>query len=359
MSSNEIFSTTLLSKRILPGALLAALGLGCVVVLRPFMAPILWATILAYATWPMYCRVRARFGRFNTAAALLMTLSVCCAVVLPVLWLLVLVRGELIEAFRQFAAFLAHGPHTVPAVIRDIPWIGERVQEGLDRYAADPATLLRELLEWTRGWAGNLKGLLGDVVRNLGKLLLAVLTLFFFYRDGDLIVAQARRVVRRFFDSRLDVYIAAAGAMTRAVLFGFVITAMAQGLIAGIGYQVVGLQASALLGALTGVLSTVPMLGTALVWAPIGVWLMFAGQAWKGFVLLAWGMLLVHPIDNVLRPLLISNATRVPFLLIMLGALGGLAAFGLVGAFVGPVLLGVAVAIWREWAAEDVAPTSL
>jgi len=103
------------------------------------------------------------------------------------------------------------------------------------------------------------------------------------------------------------------------------------------------------LGALTGLLSVVPVLGTAFVWGPIGIELLIAGHVWKGVILLAWGTLLVHPTDNVLRPLLISSAARVPFLLVMLGALGGLAAFGLVGVFVGPVLLGIAVAIWHDW----------
>jgi predicted PurR-regulated permease PerM len=79
---------------------------------------------------------------------------------------------------------------------------------------------------------------------------------------------------------------------------------------------------------------------------------MLAGHAWKGILLLMWGLLLVHPVDNLLRPLLISSVTRVPFLLVMFGALGGLAAFGLVGVFVGPVLLGIASAVWREWATD-------
>jgi predicted PurR-regulated permease PerM len=211
-------------------------------------------------------------------------------------------------------------------------------------------------MQWAQAWASNLTGVLGDIGRNLGKLLLAVLTLFFFYRDGHTLLTQTRRIIRRLFGERLDSYIRAAGVMTRAVLFGFVITAVAQGSIAGLGYLVVGLQAPALLGALTGILSLVPLLGTAFVWGPIGAWLLLTGHVWKGIALIAWGLLLVHPTDNVLRPLLISNATHVPFLLVMLGALGGVAAFGLVGVFIGPVLLGVSVAIWREWAVEDGTP---
>jgi predicted PurR-regulated permease PerM len=140
--------------------------------------------------------------------------------------------------------------------------------------------------------------------------------------------------------------------MTRAVVYGLLVTAVVQGAIAGIGYAVIGLTAPVLLGVLTGILSIVPLVGTAIVWVPVAIWLMVSGHLIKGIILLGWGALLVHPPENVLRPLLISNATRVPFLLVMFGALGGLAAFGLIGLFVGPVVLAIAMAVWREWAAR-------
>jgi predicted PurR-regulated permease PerM len=350
MSAPQLSATALISRRILMGGLLGLLLVACLIVLQPFLAPIIWAAILAYVTWPVYRRTRSPLGRFNNTAAFLMTLLVSCAVVVPVIWLLILVQDELVHAYRLFTNFLSQGPHALPPGLRDIPWLGTQLQEGLDRYATDPTALAREFVGWLQGWASNLTDVLGSIGRNLGKLSLAVLTLFFFYRDGDFLVHQIRHVLRRVADERLDPYIKAAGMMTRAVLYGFLITAFAQGLIAGIGYRVVGLQAPVLLGALTGLLSVVPVLGTAFVWAPIGIGLLIIGHIWKGVFLLAWGTLLVHPTDNVLRPLLISNAARVPFLLVMLGALGGLSAYGLVGVFIGPVLLGIAVAIWREWA---------
>ena len=298
-------------------------------------------------------------GRHDGTAAFLMTLLVSCAVVVPLIWLLVLLQDEFIRAYRLSADFLIQGPHILPAALRNVPWLGARLQEGLDRYATDPNALGREFVGWLQGWTSHLPDVLGSIGRNLGKVSLAVLTLLFFYRDGDSLIHQARHLLRRIADERLDPYLKAAGVMTRAVLYGFLITALAQGLIAGIGYRVVGLQAPILLGALTGLLSVVPVLGTAFVWGPIGIGLLIAGHLWKGVILLAWGLLLVHPTDNVLRPLLISNAARVPFLLVMLGALGGLAAFGLVGVFIGPVLLGVAVAIWHEWTDDPVATTRL
>jgi len=137
--------------------------------------------------------------------------------------------------------------------------------------------------------------------------------------------------------------------MTRAVVYGLLITGLLQGVIAAIGYWIVGLSAPVLLGFLTGMLSIVPIVGTAIVWIPAGVWLLSTGHVWQGIVILVWGAVLVYPADNVLRPILISSAVRVPFLLVMFGALGGLDAFGLVGLFLGPVILATGLAIWREW----------
>jgi predicted PurR-regulated permease PerM len=322
-------------------------------VLRPFLASILWAAILAYVTWPLYRRLRAPFRKFNNTAASVMTLLVVAGAIVPLFWLLVLIQHELVDAYRSVSAYLSQEPHELPPAIRNIPGFGSWLQAGVDRYASDPAALGREITSGLKDWKGELGALVGGLGRTVGKVFIALLTLFFFYRDGDSVVRQAHRVAKRFFDDRLGRFIRAAGVMTRAVVYGLIVTALAQGVIAGIGYWILDLEAPIVLGALTGLFSAAPLLGTAFIWAPLGVGLLLAGYTWKGVLLLAWGVLLVHPTDNVLRPLLISSVTRVPFLLVMFGAFGGLIAFGLVGVFVGPVLLGVASAVWLEWAAED------
>jgi len=313
----------------------------------------LWAAILAYVTWPIYCRLPALLRKVPTAAASLMTFLVAALVITPLFWLLVLIQHELLDAYRQFTAYLANGPHRLPNAIRDLPLLGAWMQDALDRYARDPTALGREVSDALKGRKGELGALIGGLSRNVGKLFVTLLTLFFFYRDGDSLVRQLRRVAGRLFNDQLNRFAYGAGVMMRAVVYGLLVTAVAQGLVAGLGYWVLGLEAPAALGMLTGLFSAAaPLFGTAFVWVPLALGLVVAGHTWKGLLLLAWGTLLVHPIDNLLRPLLISSVTRVPFLLVMLGALGGFAAFGLVGVFVGPVLLAVASVVWREWAAE-------
>jgi len=282
-----------------------------------------------------------------------MTLVLTCAVILPALWLFVLIAGELVSVYRLLEALFAENHLVLPEIIRRIPWFGEQLQQQLDRFSVEPAGLGKQVATWAHLWTSQITALAGSVGRSVGNLFLVMFAVFFLYRDGDSILVQLRRVVRKAFGSRVDAYVRTAGSMTRAVLFGFLTTAFAQGFVAGTGYAILGIRGSVLLGAITGVLSFVPLLGTAFVWGSLGTYLLLTNHVVKGIILLLWGLLLVHPVDNVLRPLLISNATHVPFAVVMFGAIGGIAAWGLIGVFAGPVVLAIGLAIWREWAVED------
>lgn len=152
--------------------------------------------------------------------------------------------------------------------------------------------------------------------------------------------------------ARVDGYLNAVGGMTKAVVWGLIATALAQGLVAGLGYWGAGAPAPVLLGAATALIAMIPF-GTPFAWGSIGIWLLMTGDTLGGIGLLLWGILVVSWVDNLVRPMVITNATQVPFLLVMFGVLGGLAAFGLVGLFLGPVILAVLMAVWREWIEES------
>lgn len=330
------------------GAMVAGLAALCLWVLAPFLAPIAWSVIIAYVTWPAYRWVRKPFARSPTVAALVMILILTCMLLIPLLWLLVLLRNELIGSFRPISASLSQAAHTVAASLGRIPWLADLLQEQFNRYLADPAAFGREWMSLLQRWLGTLALIVGGLGRNVVKILLTLLLLFFAYRDGDTIAEALGRAGKRLLGPKSIRYVRTAGAITRAVFAGFILSAAAQGLVAGIGYRLAGLPAPVLLGALTGVLSIIPLVGTALAWLPIAIGLMAVGAWGKGLFLLAWGTLLVHPTDNLLRPLLVSNAASLPFLLVALGAIGGMTAFGLVGVFAGPVLLGLAMELWRH-----------
>ena len=218
-----------------------------------------------------------------------------------------------------------------------------------DSYASDPLLVRQVILDWAQNSRNTLVDLGRALSRNMIKLLLTLTTVYFFYRDGTTLVGQSGQILKRFFDDRLNSYIRSAGSVTRAVIFGLLVTAFVQGTIAGVGFAIFNVQAPVLLGAITAIASIVPVVGTFLVWGSVGIFLLISGHVWPGIGLIAWGTVLVHPADNVIRPLLISNVTQMPFLLTMFGILGGLATFGLVGLFIGPVALAIAVAVWQEW----------
>ncbi|THF56835.1 AI-2E family transporter [Pseudothauera rhizosphaerae] len=341
-----------LVRRAIVGFLLGGLLLLGYSVLHLFIVPVAWAVIVAYATWPLYRRLRDRLVRQPVASALLMALLVTAAFVLPALWMGILLRGELGSAIAAITAQIRQGPPVLPEFVRALPWLGDYLQQLIDEIVGDPEAFRRQLTAWVSQGSDHLVRLVGDVGRNAAKLGFALITLFFLYRDGEHVLDQVRRVLYRFLGTRIDAYLVAVGSTTKAVVWGIVLTALAQGIVAGLGYWWAGMQAPALLGAATALIAMVPF-GAPLAWGSVAAWLLVRGDVAAGLGLIAWGVLVVSWVDNLVRPLVISNATRIPFLLVMFGVLGGLAAFGLVGLFLGPVILAVLMAVWREWIEES------
>jgi predicted PurR-regulated permease PerM len=219
-------------------------------------------------------------------------------------------------------------------------WFNTLLAEPL-RWKAELKTLIGHLD--TEAWS-----LLGGVGKNIVKLGFSLFTLFFVYLHGVSLLAQLRTILRGLLRERADGYLDAVASTTRAVVYGIVLTALVQGLVAGLGYWVAGVPAPATLSAVTVLVALIPF-GTPFVWGSATVWLLFSGQTTAGLGLLLWGVLVVSWIDNIVRPMVLSRGSNIPFVLALFGVLGGLAAFGLVGLFLGPVILAVALAVWREW----------
>ncbi len=340
------------TRRVILALLLGGLLALAYTVLHLFLVPVAWAAIMVYATWPLYVRLRWALGGRSTLSAALMSLLLLAAFVLPLLWLTLMLRTELVGAYAAVAAYVAQGPRPLPDFVLAIPWLGDWLQQTLDQLARSPAALREQIGVWVEQRTGELLELLGGVGRNAFKLGFALLTVLFLYRDGEALLAQLRLVLRRFVGSRIEDYLRAVGATTKAVIYGLVLTALAQGALAGLGYWVAGVHAPALLAVLTALVALIPF-GTPFVWGSIGVWLLLNDQIMAGVGLLLWGTLVVSWVDNLIRPMVISGASRVPFLLVMFGVLGGVAAFGLIGLFVGPVILAIMMAVWREWLGQQ------
>lgn len=281
------------------------------------------------------------------SSALLMTLGVAATLLLPLVWVMFAVVGDVSVASATVKQLTTQGLPPLPPGVRAWPG-GEWIVAQYQRVQADPAWVRTQIDALGFTDIIGLKVVAGGVGRNAAKFGLAVFALFFLYRHGDSVLAQFRGVATRWLGEAARGYIQAVGVTVRAVVFGIVLTALAQGVLAGLGYWVAGLAAPALWGVITALVSLIPFVGPV-VWIGLSMSLLAHGETEAALGLFLWGALVVSWIDNLIRPLVISGPTRIPFLLVFLGVLGGLHAFGLIGLFLGPVLLAVSVAIWREW----------
>jgi Ca2+-transporting ATPase len=335
-------------RRLIPGILLAGLLLLGFMVLREFLLTLTWALIIAYVVWPTYRRLRGQLKGNATLSAGLMTAIIATVIFLVVYWMVAMLQEELKIAYQALITGFSQDSYQLPEFIRLIPWLGDTVQEWLDRLSADRGNAMAQFAVWAQQWSGEFAKFIGNIGRHIIKLGVILVTVFFCFRDGDEAVRQLNQGLVRFLGKYQHVYLQAAGHTTRAVVYGLVLAALGQGMLAGLGYVVAGVQAPVLFGAVTALLALIPM-GATLVWLPLSIMLLLTGQPWQGMGLLLWGFLAVSTVDNVIRPLVISGAGRIPFLVVLFGVLGGLAAFGAIGLFLGPVILAVLLAVWQAW----------
>ena len=338
-------------RRLLTAAALALLVLLGFRVMEPFIVPLVWAGILAYVTWPGYTRaLRLCRGR-SVAAALLMTALVTLAVIVPLAWLAVVLRVEMVRAFHEVQGLLSGGVQ-LPSLLLKIPWLGDELQDLTTRAAQDPHALGGELKAITDHSFDQIAHVIGGIGRNVIKLLLSVLSLFFLYRGGVRLAGQMAQALEQLLGSRAHDYLEHIGQTVKAVVYGLVLAALVQGVLVGLGYWLAGVGAPVFLAALTTVCGLIPFAAPA-IWIGIVLWLFVKGSTVAGVALFIWGALVMSWTDHMVRPFLISREAQIPFLVVIFGVLGGLAAFGLVGLFVGPVILAVLLAIWREWLLES------
>lgn len=336
-----------ISRRIIQWLALAGLALLAFLVVTPFLVPIAWASILAYASWPVAMRIRGWCKNHDALAAGLTTLLAALTLFIPLIWLIWLAQQELSHVYHALQALLANPPPLSDSVKR-LPWLGDWLTQQHAQLVAHPQGLTTVLKTWITANSHDLASVAGDVGKNLVKLIFVIVILFFFYRDGARIVGELRLVLTRFIGVQVHDYLHAAGTTTRAVVYGILLTAVVQSVVAGLGYWVAGLNSPVLFGVLTMILALIPFC-TPLAWGSAGLWLLLQGETGAAIGVWLWGAAVVSQLDNFLRPLFISSVSPIPFLLVLFGVLGGLLAFGLVGLFIGPIVLSVAWAVWREW----------
>lgn len=318
-------------------------------VLNPFLVPIAWALVLAHITWPIYLRLNIALGNRPTLCALIMVTSTATLILLPLLWFTLLIQDNIAHSYHLLVAYLANGKNLLPDSMLTIPWLGEELKKWINAHLVDPAALKQQLSLWAKQGSSGIVEFLGSVGRNGAKAAFTAIILFVVYRDGERLLRGTKIILCDLLGERTHRYFQAAGEATRAVMFGVILIAIAQGTLAGIGFLLFGVPNVIMLASLTAIASLIPILGTFLIWGPASLWLLINGHPWEAAGLLVWGSLLIGTADNLIRPLVISTTMRVSFLLVMFGIFGGIFTFGLIGLFIGPIILSIGLTAWNEW----------
>lgn len=348
---------TPLQTRDLTRTTLAVLCIGVLIaanfwILKPFLTSFVWATIIAVATWPVLLRLQSALGGKRGIAVAIMTLAILTLLIIPVAFA-VLTILENTERVKDLVKSLeTHGLPAMPAWVSGIPLAGSKIAEAWSELAsAGREGLLTRLAPY----AGKIVGWLVDQAGGMGMMLiqflLTVIITAILYSGGESSADAVRRFVRRLAGQSGDDMVILAAKAIRGVALGVGLTAVVQSILGGIGLALAGVPAAILLTAVMFMLC-IAQLGPGLVLVPAVIWLFWSDQTLWGSLLLIWTVI-VGTMDNFLRPVLIKKGADLPLLLIFSGVIGGLIAFGIIGLFIGPVVLAVTYTLLGSWVGND------
>jgi predicted PurR-regulated permease PerM len=316
----------------------------CYLIAEPFLSAIFAAIVMAIVFYPLYARIERRMQRPNTAATLA-TILVLLTVAIPAVFLGVTVTSELGDLYKSLsqksAAEGGLNPYVMHLMERPLQLIGRYVD--LSRIDLR-ATLLRGVEQASRYLVSYGATAVSNVFSLVLDTVVAFFTLFFLFREGRSIQQRtaaalplSREQAERLFIGINDTIVAS--------VYGSIAVGVVQGALTGLAFWVLGVSSPILWGLAAAMASLVPFVGTAMVWAPAAIWLMATGHLVKGLILLGWGAAVVAQVDALVRPYVVSGRVKVHSLLIFFALLGGVKAFGIMGIFIGPVVLSVTVAV--------------
>jgi len=344
----------------LPRITLGVLALGAMAaasgwVMRPFLLAVLWATMIVIATWPILLAVQARLGGRRGPAVAVMVLVLLALLVVPTWMVVSAIAGNADRARELVQSLVTDGFPPPPAWLHQVPLLGNRLAEKWLEFTGNPEAVVTRIKPFTKEAVQWVAATAGGVGSTVVELLLMVVVSGILYASGEPAARGVLRFLRRLAGDRGENAGRLAAKAVRAVALGIVVTALAQTLIAGAGLLLAGVPHAGVLTAIVLILC-IAQLGPLLVVAPATIWLYTSGSTGRGTVLLVFSVVALT-LDNVLRPVLIRKGADLPLLLILAGVIGGVLGFGIVGLFVGPVLLAVTWTLLVSWVGDiDRAP---
>ncbi|HEY3911542.1 MAG TPA: AI-2E family transporter [Stellaceae bacterium] len=325
-----------------------ALGLFGLWILHRFLPALAWAAILAIALWPLYRRLTRAFPERRILAPLALTMLVGLVIILPLLYAAV----ELGRESGAFIGYLGEVRRTglpMPPFLPRLPGLGHQLAAWWRANLSDPHQMQALLGRiYTRIPVRSARQLGGEIVHRLILLGFTLLTLFFLFRDGAALSRQLLELSQRVLGPSGERVARHMIAAVHGTVTGLVLVGLAEGVLIGVAYWLAGLPHWVAVAAVTGVVAVIPF-GAPLAFCLAGLYLAANGSTGAAALVIGFGFLVVFVADHFVRPFLIGGAARLPFLWVLLGIVGGLETFGLLGLFLGPVMMAALISLWREW----------
>jgi predicted PurR-regulated permease PerM len=324
-------------------------------ILWPFFGAVLWGTILAILFVPLYRRLMRIMAHRRTLAALATVMIVLLIVILPLVLIGALLLQEALGVYAKFQSGELDLGRFFQQVLSALPdWVSDLLNRfGLSNLSSMQDKLTTGLMQGSQLVAAKVFDIgqnTLDLVVNLGIVLYL---LFFFLRDGDGLARRIRTAVPLHADQQRELFNMFT-TVIRATVKGNVVMAIAQGALGGLIFWFLGVHAAVLWAVVMAFLSLLPAVGSALVWVPVAIYFLVTGATWQGIVLIAFGVLVIGMVDNVLRPILVGKDTKMPDYVVLISTLGGMAIFGLNGFVIGPVIAAMFMSVWQIFAASRV-----
>ncbi len=342
----------MIAERVLMALLIGGIALGCGLVIYPFLSAVLWAAILVYSTWPVFAWLHRKLRLPRGLVALTMVVLSALVIVLP-LALAVPGGAADVKVLRSsLEAWLAEIP-PAPHWLYAVPVVGGSLTDTWNAWAADLSSMTAFFRPYLGMFAERSLSLLLGVAGGLIQFFVALFVAFFLWFSGETLGARLQVLVHRIAGRYGPDLVATTTRAVRGTVYGILGTAIIQGFLTAFGLSLAGVPRVVLLGTVAAFLAVLPI-GAPLVWIPAGLWLLAEGRTASGILLLSYGVVVVSGADHLIRPYFIARGAKIPFLLTVLGVLGGVLAFGALGIFLGPVLLGVGWMLVLQFARVDV-----
>ncbi|MFC2254888.1 AI-2E family transporter [Labrys portucalensis] len=332
------------------GLLLIVLGTA-IYFFHGFLAPVLAALVITFASWPIYRRLRSALGERNTLSATVAIILILAFLIAPIVWAGNYASNEISDSYTWIMQINKSGM-TAPDQLKTVPIVGVWMTEQWNRYLGHPGGI-GEIAQLMSG--ANLSNVyLGVLAAGAGifwfalNILFTIIAILFFYRDGDKLALQIGMVGERLFPRHWKQISRIIPAAIGATFTGMTLVAFGEGIVLGAAYWLAGAPSPVTLGVITGIMALIPG-GAPLCFTLVSVYLVASGSPVAGAALLCWGSVELFIVDKTIRPKLVGAPIELPFLLTFFGLIGGVKTMGLLGLFLGPVLMALLFMIWQEW----------